>query len=81
MKIIGLTGPTGSGKSTVSRQAGALGFTVLDCDVIAHRVTGKDVDAIAALKKEFGNITAPDGSIDRKNWRQKHFRLMKLPKS
>ena len=82
MKIIGLTGPTGSGKSTVSRQAGALGFTVLDCDVIAHWVTGKDVDAIAALKKEFGNITAPDGSntwtnedgsIDRKKLAAKAF--------
>ena len=73
MKIIGLTGPTGSGKSTVSRQAGALGFTVLDCDVIAHGVTGKDVDAIAALKKEFGNITAPDGSIDRKKLAAKAF--------
>ena len=73
MKIIGLTGPTGSGKSTVSRQAGSLGFTVLDCDVIAHGVTGKDVDAIAALKKEFGNITAPDGSIDRKKLAAKAF--------
>jgi len=50
-----------------------LGFTVLDCDVIAHGVTGKDVDAIAALKKEFGNITAPDGSIDRKKLAAKAF--------
>ena len=73
MKIIGLTGPTGSGKSTVSKQAGALGLTVLDCDVIAHRVVGTDADAIAALKREFGDITAPDGRIDRKKLAAKAF--------
>ena len=32
MKIIGLTGPTGSGKSTVAKQAAQLGFAVIDCD-------------------------------------------------
>lgn len=66
MKIIGLTGPTGSGKSTVSSEAERLGFSVIDCDKTAHCVTESDKEAIAALEKNFGGDITINGRIDRK---------------
>lgn len=66
MLRIGLTGPTGSGKSTVTalmRQWG--GVEVLDADAIAHEVNNSPAaaDAIAAA---FPGVQKPDGTIDRR---------------
>lgn len=66
MKIIGLTGPTGSGKSTVSSEALKLGFSVIDCDKEAHFVAESDKEAIAALEKSFGSDITVNGCVDRK---------------
>ena len=64
--IIGLTGPTGSGKTTVCDAALELGFTVINCDELSHRVTGGG-EPLAALVAEFGDkILNADGSLDRK---------------
>ncbi|MQY80681.1 MAG: dephospho-CoA kinase, partial [Dehalococcoidia bacterium] len=38
MKIIGLTGGTGSGKSTVSKFLAHLGAVVIDADKVGHEV-------------------------------------------
>ena len=37
-QIIGLTGQTGAGKSTVSQALREAGFAVIDCDRLAHQV-------------------------------------------
>ena len=39
MFILGLTGGIGSGKSAVSDYLGKQGITVVDADIIAHRLT------------------------------------------
>lgn len=42
MKVIGLTGKTGAGKSSVARLLSERGIPVIDCDVVARGVTGGD---------------------------------------
>lgn len=63
---VGLTGGIGSGKSTVADRFAALGVTIVDADVAAHRLTAPDGAAIAAVRDAFGSafITA-DGALDR----------------
>lgn len=65
--IIGLTGPTGAGKSTASAAAEDLGLQVIDCDKSARAATEKGTDGLKALVSAFGEeILLPDGSLDRK---------------
>lgn len=68
MLIIGLTGQTGAGKSTV---AGLLqkkhGFQVIDADKIARSVTEKGSPVLATLAREFSQeILNSDGSLNRR---------------
>lgn len=65
MLRIGLTGPTGSGKSTVTalmRRWG--GVEILDADTIAHEVNNSPACA-AAIAAAFPGTRLPDGTIDR----------------
>ena len=65
--IIGLTGPTGSGKSLIAPAAETFGFRVIDCDQTARRAVRKGSPGLAALTKAFGNdILTPNGELDRK---------------
>ena len=65
--IIGLTGPTGSGKSTASRAAAEYGFKWVDCDILARRAVEKGTPGLEALVRAFGGgILCADGSLDRK---------------
>lgn len=67
MKIFGLTGKTGAGKSTVAEKLSALGFYVIDGDKIAREITEKGKPALKELANEFGcDIIKDDGSLDRK---------------
>ena len=59
--IIGLTGPTGAGKSSATKAAEKLGFQVIDCDLIARQATEKGTDGLKALTK--GTITAEEIKI------------------
>jgi len=65
-RIIGLTGLSGAGKSTVAEVFASLGATVIDCDKIAHEALAEP-SVKNALVSSFGSgILAPNGSIDRK---------------
>ncbi len=65
--IIGLTGPTGAGKSCVSAVAEELGFKIIDCDKLARIAVEKGTAGLSALVKAFGNeILQSDGTLDRK---------------
>lgn len=66
MKIIGVTGGIGSGKSTVSGALRDLGAAVVDADVLARNVTLKDGKAFNELVDYFGgDIVKQDGELDR----------------
>ena len=67
MKVYGLTGKTGAGKSTVAEKLEKIGFCVIDGDKIAHSITEKGKPAISMLANEFGcDIIEDDGSLNRK---------------
>ena len=67
MRIIGVTGAIGSGKSTVSRILRDLGAVVIDADVIARTVTAKGSEALGELVSYFGkDILEPNGELNRK---------------
>jgi len=71
--IVGLTGPTGSGKSTACRAAADLGFFVIDCDKTARKAA-EDKNCLKALATAFGNdILNSDGSLNRKALAEKAF--------
>jgi dephospho-CoA kinase len=53
MKVIGLTGGIGSGKSTVARFLAELGAVTLDLDQVGHEVL-KQADVREKLTAEFG---------------------------
>lgn len=64
--ILGLTGQTGSGKSTLRSVAEEKGFYVIDCDKVAHTVTDTSDQAKNALCEAFSSDILTDGKIDRK---------------
>lgn len=66
MKLIGLTGTTGSGKGYVSTLFAKAGIDSIDTDAIVHRLYREDNDCIGELEKTFGSIRAEDGSVNRK---------------
>ena len=67
MKIIGVTGGIGSGKTTVCEMFEKLGAEVIDADKIAHDITKRDGAAYAEIIDKFGEkVMLPDGDIDRK---------------
>lgn len=71
MKIIGLTGPSGTGKTTISDIASAFGYAIIDCDKVAREVTDNP-ELLAALENEFKGVVT-DGRLDRKALAQKAF--------
>ncbi len=67
MKVIGLTGGIGSGKSTVAEMLRELGAHVIDADRVAHEVYEPGTEGWEAVVAAFGrDVIGPDGRIDRK---------------
>ncbi len=67
MKVIGLTGGIGVGKSTVSSYLKEKGYHIIDADLIAHQLTEKGSKTLEELAEHFGNsIINDDGSLNRK---------------
>ena len=74
MLIVGLTGPTGAGKSSLNETAKELGFKVIDCDKVARVAVEKGRAGYLALIKAFGEeILNPDGTINRKELAKRAF--------
>lgn len=66
MKIIGITGQTGSGKSVLSAALEKRGYLHADADVIYHELLETDTDLCDELVAVFGDGIRKDGKIDRK---------------
>ena len=67
MKVIGLTGGIGSGKSTVSRFLAGLGAIIVDADKVGHELLKHDTEVWREVVAAFGKqVLTPGGDIDRK---------------
>ncbi len=65
-KIIGLTGGSGVGKSTVAKLFLDYGAHVIDADIVARKVVEKGKPALLEIKEAFGNeVFLPDGNLNR----------------
>lgn len=72
--IIGLTGPTGAGKSTAAKIAEDLRFQVIDCDLCARKAVIKDSGGYYAVISSFGeDILDENKEIVRKRLAKKAF--------
>ena len=65
-KIIGITGPTGAGKTTALHEVERLGGAVIDCDQVYHELLESDIALQNKLEELFGPLRGTDGAIDRK---------------
>lgn len=64
MKIIGLTGSIGMGKSTTARLIADAGIPVFDSDACVHALYAKGGKAVDPVEAAFPGVTI-DGAIDR----------------
>lgn len=66
-KVIGLTGQSGAGKTSVSAVFRENGFTVIDADIISREVMQKGSPCLEELTEVFGkDIITGSGELDRK---------------
>lgn len=66
MKIIGLTGLTGAGKSTVAQKLMAYGCYHIDADKVAREVINNNENVKNKLKEHFGDdVINADGTTNR----------------
>ena len=66
MKIIGLTGLTGAGKSTVAQKLMAYGCYHIDADKVAREVINNNENVKNKLKEHFGDdVINEDGTTNR----------------
>lgn len=63
--IIGITGGTGCGKTTLLKAIEAAGGLVLDCDAIYHKLIKTDNELLAAIENRFPG-TVENGELQRK---------------
>ncbi len=66
MRTIGITGPTGAGKTSVLRALASLGAHIIDCDALYHEMLQSSEELRSAIADAFGDVFAPDGTLDRK---------------
>ena len=63
--VVGITGPTGAGKTSALRALEQLGGLVLDCDALYHELLRTDGALREAITGAFGPVFAADGGLDR----------------
>lgn len=67
MKIIGITGNSGSGKSTISKLISKnYEAKIIDADKIAKKITKNNGEYLQAIRQAFGNDVIKNNELDRK---------------
>ncbi len=72
-KIVGLTGKTGAGKSTVSKFFKENGAYIIDGDVVARQVLEEDKTLLEKLENAFHGVLYSDGTLNRSLLAEKAF--------
>ncbi len=65
MRLVGLTGGIGSGKSTVSEMFRTLGASVIDADQVAREVVRPGEPALDEVAQRFPGVLDASGQLDR----------------
>ena len=66
IRVIGLTGPTGAGKTTVADEWRRMGAYIIDTDRLARKIVEPQSPCLAALAEVFSaNILNEDGTLNR----------------
>ena len=73
MTLVGVTGGTGSGKTTALRELERRGALVIDCDAVYHELLERDGELLAELEKRFPAAFS-DGRLQRKRLGELVFR-------
>ncbi len=71
--LIGLTGKTGAGKSTVSRYLKEKGAYIIDGDIVAREILVDNPELLNTLAEKFGSDILEDGVLNRKKLAEKAF--------
>lgn len=72
--VLGLTGGTGSGKSSLNPLFKELGYVYIDTDMLARRVMDPDLPYLSRIIRVFGeNGICKDGILDRRALAKKAF--------
>ena len=70
--VIGITGGTGCGKTTALNALSALGFHIIDCDALYHRLLQTDRPMLDDIEQAFPGVLL-DGQLQRKVLGQRVF--------
>ena len=73
MRLIGLTGGIGSGKSTVARLIAARGIPVIDADQLARDATATGSPALRQIAAAWPDVIGADGRLNRRHLGAKVF--------
>ena len=73
MTVIGITGPTGAGKTTALNCLRRHGFEVVDCDRLYDSLLERDEELRGNLRNAFGEVFLPNGKLDRRGLAQRVF--------
>ena len=65
MLTIGITGPTGAGKTTALGVLEEMGGTVVDCDAVYHRLLETDGELLGRIEAAFPGVVK-NWTLDRK---------------
>ena len=66
LKLVGLTGGIGTGKSTVARMIRDMGVPVIDADVLARQIVEPGQPAYLDIKAAWPQVLTAQGDLDRK---------------
>ncbi|MBE6748818.1 MAG: dephospho-CoA kinase [Ruminococcaceae bacterium] len=72
-RLLGLTGKTGAGKSTVSRYLKEKGAYVIDGDIVAREILVDNPTLLNTLAENFGHDILENGVLNRKKLAEKAF--------